>query len=205
MSVAICPRCRKRTERLEVFGTCEHCQHSALVESAVKIDPVSTFGASSHNPSSCVLCGSADGLRPFYLRTHSVRDEPSLTSDTKRHVWRDFRSACCRRCYRHIAWMQTARRILLVLNFALLIPVLFFAAERRLLDGSATKYLVAIGAVALCAWAGLAAISLSRQRLVNRPHVTALVLGLIAEHETATEDLDVTVIPLATTSESVLF
>jgi hypothetical protein len=205
MSVAICPRCRKRTERLEVFGTCEHCQHSALVESAVKIDPVSTFGASAHNPSSCVLCGSADGLKPFYLRTHSVRNEMSLASDTTRHVWRDFRSACCRRCYWLIAWMQTARRILLVIQFALLLPVLFLVAERRLLEESATKYFIAIGVLELCVWTGLVAIFLRRQRLVNRPHVAALVLGLIAEHETATEDLDVTVIPLATTSESVLF
>lgn len=203
MSVAICPRCRKRTERLEVFGTCEHCQHSALVESAVKIDPVSTFGASGHNPSSCVLCGSADGLRQFYLRTRSARVESSLTSTTTHYTWRDFRSACCRTCYRQIAWLQTVRRILFVLQLALLIPVLLLAAQRRLLEESATKYLVVIGGLELCALIGQVLIEQRRQRLVSRPHVTALVLGLIGEHESATDDLNVTVIPLATASESV--
>lgn len=204
MSVAICPRCRKRTERLEVFGTCEHCQHSALVESAVKIDPVSTFGASGHNPSSCVLCGSADGLKPFYLRTRSVRVELSLASETTHYTWRDFRSACCRQCYRQIAWLQAARRILAVFQIVLFLPVLLLAAQRRLLDDSVAKYLIAIGVLELCAGIGHVVIFHRRQRLVDRPHVTALVLGLIAEHESATSDLDVTVIPLAKTSESVI-
>ena len=35
----ICPRCRRLTEKLETYGNCEHCGHSAMVSSGVPVRP----------------------------------------------------------------------------------------------------------------------------------------------------------------------
>jgi hypothetical protein len=140
----------------------------------------------------CALCGSGGPLQQFILRTFSA------TSDfgTVTRRWCDFPSECCSPCFQRLSRLQSANLLLTIISTVTIIlsPMLWYILQ---------SISIILGLVALLSGAGLVIVWISRRNLVSSPYVISLIEQLKAEHQCATGDSRIKVIPLATTSKSI--
>src|SRR5262245_56060639 len=129
MASVLCPRCKRKTEKLEMFGACEWCGHSAMDESGIQVEGGSLPDSRGRSSSSCVICGAGGTLQPFFLRTFSVNNFFGRVT----RKWRDCPCQCCEACYRNVAWLQRGKLLFTLLSCAgmLATPLLVVAGMKR--------------------------------------------------------------------------